>query len=181
MSDNAAAGPMDRVRQEFATFVEELRRERVATELRGCSADEVQKLEQALRCTLPLAYRLYLETMGHSAGRLFTHDHLAVTYEHLLTLPEELEDAMTDSFESSSSRFHLPERACVICGRLGEQFYFIRCDHPEDTPVFHVNTSSQKPERAYPSVLAWLRDQKAQAVEAIQAGYFDKYPNGTTP
>jgi len=172
---------MDQVRQEFATFVDGLQRERVATELRGCTAAEVRELEQALGCTLPLAYRLYLETMGHAAGRLFTHDHLAVTYEHVLELREELEDAMTDSFESSSSRFHLPERACVISGRLGEQFHYIVCDHAEDTPVFSVNTFDQKPRRVYPSILSWLRDQKAQALEAIQSGYFDKYPNGTTP
>jgi len=166
---------------EFAAFVAQLRQDAVANELRGCSPEEVLEIEQVYGCRIPRAYRLYLETMGHAAGRLFTHDHLAVTYEHVLRLGEQLRDGMSEDCAPGAPQFCLPANALVIVGRLGEQFEYVVCDQPEDSPVFYVNTWDRVAKRVYPCVLDWLRDLHSEAVEAIRSGYYDKYPNGTRP
>jgi hypothetical protein len=119
--------------------------------------------------------------MGHAAGRLFTHDHYAVTYEHVLQLGEQLRDGLTEAGAANAPEFHLPANALVIVGRLGEQFEYIVCDDPEDSPVFYVSTYDRVATRAYASVLAWLRDMHVEAVEAIRDGYYDEYPDGTRP
>ena len=172
---------MEELEAEFAAFVAELRRDAVANELRGCSPEEVLELERVHGCRIPRAYRLYLRTMGHAAGRLFTHDHYAVTYEHVLHLGEQLRDGLAEVGALNAPEFRLPTNALVIVGRLGEQFEYIVCDDPEDSPVFYVSTYDRVATRAYTSVLAWLQDMRSEAVEAIRDGYYDKYPNGTRP
>jgi hypothetical protein len=172
---------MNDLRQHFAQFITELRQSGVATELRGCTPAEVADLEATLEQTLPLAYKLYLESMGHSAGRLFTHDHLAVTYNYVLQLGQQLKEAMSEEQSPGTILFRLPEQGVVIASRLAGQFHYILCDRPDDAAVFYVNTWEQKALQVYPSILAWLRSHEASALDAIRSGYFDDYPNGTTP
>jgi len=119
--------------------------------------------------------------MGHSAGRLFTHDHLAVTYDHVLELRDQLLEGMSEPSDPSASAFQLPTHAAVISGRLGDQFQYIVCNGQDDVPVLYVNSWDRRPKQCYPGILAWLRAHEAMAVEAIREGYFDRYPNGTSP
>src|SRR5438876_6629617 len=126
------------LQEEFSEFVEHLRETSVARELRGCTAAEVRFVEEKFGCTLPLAYKLYLETMGHSAGRLFTHDHLAVTFEYVMKLRDVLDEAMAEPPQAGTPQFRLPQHALVIAGRLGDQFLYILCDQPDDSAVFYV-------------------------------------------
>ncbi|MCE9634911.1 MAG: hypothetical protein K8T90_04330 [Planctomycetes bacterium] len=166
---------------EFVAFVAQLRQDAVATEFRGCTPEEVLHLERVYDCRVPITYRLYLLTMGHAAGRLFSHDHYAVTYEHVLQLGQQLREGLAEVGAPSAPEFHLPANALVILGRLGEQYEYIVCDDPDDSPVFYVNTYDRVASRAHASVLGWLRDIYAEAVEAIRDGYYDRYPNGTRP
>ncbi len=149
---------MDRLESELSALVDELRADAVVRDMTGCSPVELAKLERVCGFSLPRAYRLYLGTMGHSSDRLFTHDHYAVTFEHLIGLGDQLRDAMTEPGAPGAPAFVLPPKALVILGRLGEQFLFIVCDHPNDSPVFYVNSWDRVAKEAYPSILSWLRD-----------------------
>src|SRR5688572_27013995 len=118
-------------------------------ELKGCSEEEIIWLEQKFGVVLPRAYRKYLETMGQGAGRLFTHDHAAVTYPYLA-------DLTTKANETLASK--LPQTAFVIHGRLGETFLFILCDNSEDSAVYRVIEWGQRINKVYLSVMDWLHE-----------------------
>ena len=172
---------MERLDSEFAKFVEELRHDAVARTVQGCSPAEIDHLQQVCGVQLPRVYRLYLLTMGHAADRLFTHDHLAVSYEYVLRLGDQLRKAMIEPAAPGAPAFDLPPNSLVIFGRLSEQFLFIVCNRPDDSPVFHVDSWDRVSKQAYPSILDWLRDMRNEAVEAIRDGYYSEHPNGTIP
>ncbi|MGE0326700.1 MAG: SMI1/KNR4 family protein [Polyangiaceae bacterium] len=158
------------LRAAFAAFVDGLVKNAIATELKGCTAQEIAALERVHDCELPLAYRLFLETMGHSAGRLFSHDHMAVTYNDVLSHNREALESVAD--DPAEPEFSLPARSVVISSRLGEQFLYIVCDHPLDVPVHYVNHWDYRPQQCHASILDWLRIWEEEAVEAITSGYY---------
>ncbi|MEZ4370340.1 MAG: SMI1/KNR4 family protein [Polyangiaceae bacterium] len=162
------------LRAAFAAFVDGLVENAVATELKGCTQQEIAALERAHDCKLPLAYRLFLETMGHSAGRLFSHDHMEVTYDDVLNHNRDsLESGKNDPAEPEAAEFSLPARSVVIASRLREQFLYIVCDDPLEVPVHYVNHWDYVSQQWHPSILEWLRAWEAEAVEVIADGYYE--------
>lgn len=141
-------------------------------ELRGCSEDEIAALEHKYGVRLPAVYREYLAVMGHASGRLFTHDHMAVHYRHVLDLTEA---------RRSAEGVMLSADSLIISDRLGEQFEFIRCAGGIDTPVWYFNLWDREVLQSHASVMDWLECWRAEAETAIAGGYFDKHANGTTP
>jgi hypothetical protein len=154
-------------------------------ELVGCSASEIAALESQYELKLPHSYRRYLEVMGHNSGRLFKHDHLAVTYSYVLKMTANELHRWTERNAADGSgppkEFEFPKDALLIAGRLGEQFEYIRCHGQDDAPVWYLNNYSWQTKEWHPSVLDWLECWCEAAEDAIARGYFDKYPNGTTP
>lgn len=163
-----------------------MRRSRVSSEAEcvGCSPEEVRILESRYAVRLPETYRYFLEVMGHSSGRLFTHDHLSVSYGHVLTMTADERDEQQRWSEDRNGPppgFVLPSDALLIAGRLGEQFEFIRCIEPDDSPVWYYNTWDWQVSQAETSVLGWLESWCEEAEHAIADGYFSRFPDGTTP
>jgi hypothetical protein len=171
----------------FARLMHRLQERRVAapTDMVGCGEDQIEALEARYGIRLPPTYRRYLEVMGHRAGRLFSWDHAAVFYQHVLSMTAELrrewEEAWTTERDGPPPEFELPADALVIYGRLGDQFQFIRCDGQDDPPVFYFNTWEWEVLENAPSVMTWLENWCAGAEDAIAEGYFEHYPDGTTP
>lgn len=146
----------------------------------GCSPDEIAALEARYGVELPFAYRRYLEIMGHDSGRLFTHDHVAVTYDRVLGLTDEFDEHFGDTPENPDRR--LPSQALVVLGRLGEQFLFLVCDRADDSEVFHIASDPDlQPQLSHRSVVEWLNAWCDEAELAIMQGYYEKYPSGTSP
>ena len=155
-------------------FVDRLGVDQIATEedLRGCTTDEIGVLEFKYGVTLPIIYRRFLERLGHESGRLFKYDHLATSYEHVLDMTAEARryavlEGEVDRFKEVITQIDL-----IILGRLGEQFYFIRCDRTDDSAVYFFNNSSFESGLAYGSVVEYLNAIADECVEAIESGYF---------
>jgi hypothetical protein len=74
----------------------------------------------------------------------------------------------------------LPGDALLIYGHL-EQFEFIRCGGQDDSPVWYFNTWEWQVRQTEACVLAWLESWCIEAEWTIASGYFDLYPEGTTP
>jgi len=171
----------------FARLLRRLEASRVAAfaDLVGCTPGEIEALEARYGVRLPRTYRRYLEAMGHRSGRLFTCDHAAVFYPHVLAMTAEQQrlwaEARAEHGSGPPPEFELPVDALLIYGRLGEQFEFIRCDAQDDSPVWYFNTWEWQVRETEPSVLAWLESWCTEAEGAIASGYFDLYPEGTTP
>ncbi len=152
-------------------------------DLHGCSNEEIRALEARYALRLPKSYEWYLQTMGHASGRLFTHDHLAVFYKQVLWMTDEYPAEWCEEWakEGIEPKFALPANALIICGRLGEQFEFIKCIGEEDSAVWFFNASSWQVRQSHASVLDWLEAWCNAAEEAIADGYFEHNSQGTTP
>jgi hypothetical protein len=127
----------------------------------GCSEEELLKLEIRYAVKLPLTYRRYLQEMGHILGHLTSlRDHQEVSYASVMEMTFEVRqdwDRMQmDSGVSLSSSLELPSDALVIDGRLGDQFEFIRCSKPDDSPVWYFNTWEWQQKQSHSSVVSWL-------------------------
>jgi len=153
-------------------------------QLVGCTPEEIAALEARYALRLPCSYRRYLEVMGHSSGKLFTHDHLAVTYPYVLSMTTKERRSWVARRAKNGSgpppAFEFPDDALLIAGRLGEQFGFIRCSGQDDVPVWYLNNYRWETRELHPSVLEWLECWCEAAEDAIAGGYFDEYPDGTT-
>ena len=150
-----------------------------SNDLVGCTEAEIAHLEARYSLSLPESYRWYLSTMGKRSGRLFTHDHMAVYYEHVSEMTDQIRRDAIDNPEEPT--VDLPTDALVIAGRLAEQFQFIRCSDTADSPVWYFDEYDYKIVDSCTSVIDWLNSFCDQAEQAIANGYFEKYPNGTTP
>lgn len=149
------------------------------SDLVGCSKIEISALENMYQVQLPSSYIRYLELMGHKSGRLFTSDHVAATYPYVFKLTSDLQSSLSD-FEAPST-FILPKGTLLINGRLGEQFEFITCNGAIDPSIYYFNIWDWNIIKSHESVVGWLESWCDLAEHAISSGYFDKYPNGTTP
>jgi hypothetical protein len=154
-------------------------------EMIGCTAEQIEALEAKYRLRLPRTYRRFLEVMGQGSGRLFTCDHAAVSYSHVLVMTAEMRKQSarpnTATGTAPNQEFELPADALIIYGRLGEQFEFIRCNNQDDSPVWYFNTDEWEMRQTHSSILEWLESWCTEAEAAIASGYFDKYPKGTRP
>ena len=165
----------------FDAFVERMIETGIATTASfvGCTDSEIAALESKYRITLPATYRAYLARMGKKSGRLLTHDHYAATYPYVIEMTAQCREDRDEFPESKLP--DLPTDALVIVGRLGEQFLMIRCSKTDDSPVWYFNEYDGALKQCYQSVLDWLNSLVDEAVAATKNGYYDMFPNGTSP
>lgn len=102
-----------------------------AATVRGCSAEEIRKLEQRLGIQLPDAYRTFLSVMGHGAGEFLTGTDW--TYPKLF----DLWDPAADLIEDNPGSLSLPPDAFVFAMHQGYQFLFLDCSGVSNPPVRH--------------------------------------------
>ncbi|WP_029630048.1 SMI1/KNR4 family protein [Zavarzinella formosa] len=153
----------------FASILKRMQRSGVAepSGLLGCTPAQIQRLETRYGVTLPATYRRFLELMGRKSGRLVTHDHLDIQYDYVVKATAGFPKLLDES-----SSFTLPADALIILGRDGDQFHYIRCDHPEDSAVWYVNLDDLKPRQVRKSVVGWVRSWCQEAEQAIADGYY---------
>lgn len=97
-------------------------------EFQPCTEQEVQELERQLERRLPLAYREFLLTMGHSAGEVFHPDDCF--YEDLPKI-QRLAAILLKPTGAT-----LPDDAFVFL-YAGYQFLFFRTSEGDDPPAYY--------------------------------------------
>ena len=123
-------------------------------QLQGCSAAEIAALEAKYVIALPDTYRRFLEVMGHSAGQLFAHDRVEVSYPRVLQMTEEQWRWHRD--EPEEQPVALPDDALIILGRFDEQFQFIRCQGTPEAAVYYYEMGEPAAQHWSPSLVTWL-------------------------
>jgi hypothetical protein len=104
---------------------------------------------------------------------------LAVFYPYVLEMTAEERQEYRD--EPEQPQIDLPPDALIIAGRLGEPFEFIRCNNPDDSPVWYYNIWDLEVKPVHDTALDWLYVFADEAQEAIAGGYYDMFPDGTRP
>jgi hypothetical protein len=99
-------------------------------ELSGCTADEVNRLEQQLKISLPAAYQEFLLWMGHGAGQFLRGSDCF--YKHL----PYLRDWAIELLQENNFPEPLPEDAFVFFMHQGYQFSFFSLSEGDDPPIY---------------------------------------------
>jgi len=121
-------------------------------EVKGCTEEEIKKLEIVLNVQLPLAYKAFLKVMGHGAGRLMRD--ADVFLDVLKGLTKEASEILADEEMPP-----LPDRAFVLAMRNGEQFLFFICDGEDDPEIFYFMECNDSFEKKYSSFWDFLDDE----------------------
>ncbi len=142
----------------------------------GCTESEIAAIETKYNIAIPHAYRSYLSTMGHHSGRLFSHDHMIVSYQFILDataeVPDELQREYPDEYPTIVHA--LPKDALIIASRLAENYWFIVCNHEQDSPVYHFHDTGAEYTQVEESFVEWLYWWVLEAVRAIESGYYER-------
>ncbi|MCG6155937.1 SMI1/KNR4 family protein [Rubinisphaera margarita] len=112
----------------------------VATEntIRGCTSEEIERVEQDAGSPLPLAYREFLARMGRGALRFYYGTDIFFPAVLGLTL------AARELVAEEESRLQLPDDAIAIIMHQGYQFCFIRSSEGDDPPVYYYMEQSSE-------------------------------------
>lgn len=138
-----------------------------ANEIRGFTATEVEKCEQALGSRLPNEYREFLLAIGHDAGLLFQGtDILFRNVDHLLELKKEAEDLLAENEET----FVLPKDAFVFSMHQGYEFNFLILSEGNAPPVYQYVEGEGPPVLVWDSFSTFLRKSIHSIAQAIKNG-----------
>jgi hypothetical protein len=139
--------------------------------LEGCTPAEIRRLERRYGVTLPATYRRFLAVMGRRSGRLFTHDWVTANYPNIAGETADLRAQLADA-----GGYELSADAVVVLARDAEQYNFIRCDRPDDSPVWAIDLGAVRvrPRQFRVSVVGWLRAWAGEAAEAVADGWYER-------
>jgi len=110
---------------------------------RGATDTAIAELEHYAGGPLPLAYRIFLERMGESAGGLFRGSHALLSQKWSLKYRTFAERML----EKNKAEFAIPGNAFVFLMHQGYQFLYICLDEGEDPPVYAITDVERKPEQ----------------------------------
>lgn len=128
-------------------------------EILGCDEAEVEHLEGNLSVRLPLAYRLFLLSMGKCAGNLFSGTD--IFYERISRFREWLLEAVAESGDN----FALPGDAVVFMSHQGVVFMFFRTSDGDDPPVYRYCQGTGAPIVQDQSFIEFLRSAIFEQIE----------------
>jgi hypothetical protein len=141
-------------------------------DLRGCTEPEIALLETKYQLALPSIYRSYLSLMGRFAGRLYRSDHMEALYQQsVLDLTAGIKDNIEE--RNTPPHFDFPADALIICTRLDDYYWFIRCNQSDDSPVWRFTTRDWQIEMDQPNLQAWFDMNCEVAEHAIASRYFE--------
>ncbi|QIB74506.1 SMI1/KNR4 family protein [Halogeometricum borinquense] len=124
-------------------------------EIKGCSAEEIDRIERECEVALPEAYRSYLQHIGKSAGdflRGYTCHYPQIIQEQAKA--ERVVKRETTATELDRHRF-------VFAGSQGVTFFYFDVRKP-DPPVYVIADGHGEPDKVTDSFSEWLFETLAQ-------------------
>lgn len=123
---------MSSVEAEFLRVKDDLFGLGIASEdsLHSCTMAQVDEVQNCMPGKMPLAYRLFLQTMGAGAGCYFRGT--SIYYPTMIGLTEDAQGILEDDDGNTK----LPDDALVFAMHQGYQFFCFRCNS-DNPPVHH--------------------------------------------
>ena len=132
-------------------------------EIKGCSPDEIRRLEAHYNLSLPKLYQEFLREMGHRAGLFYQGTDMF--YETLIDLRE----GASQLLREDESWFQLPDDAFVFFMHQGYQFmYFRTANGNDDPPVFNYLEGDGTPTQAYDSFSEFLLESVEDHIRILK-------------
>ena len=122
--------------------------------IKGCSNQEIQKLQKDFNVIFPKSYIVYLENFGHSLGGGLMGE-VDVLYDKVGCLTKELRDEVIIEEEGLS----IPKSAFVVAARYGEQFMFFDANGLlEEPPILYYMDGDKDFTKVYDSIFGLLEE-----------------------
>jgi hypothetical protein len=118
--------------------------------VRGCSPEEIKKLEKETGLGLPERYREFLLTCGNGAGGFMVGSDWQ--YAKLFSLRKGAQSLL----KRCKVDFDLPAGAFVFIMHQGYQFLYLDCANGDDPPVYLFIEGSDPFRRVYESFSSWF-------------------------
>lgn len=121
-----------------------------ASDVVGCSEDEIALVEQKVGRQLPEAYKKFLRIMGNGAGNFQTDATWQLKY---------FDDIRRDVLESlrREDHFKVSPEMFVFLESGGSQFLFFYPAAGDDPPVFLYEMPDESPHQVADSFSAWIQ------------------------
>ncbi len=144
---------------------------------KGCTEEEILRLEKKYQVQLPNTYRRFLAEMGKDSGYLFAHDHTNASYKTAwhwsAVISKELVEEFPDQYPKTPE--FPPAGYLINANRLVGANWLIKCQDQEDSPVWYVYVCDGLTlEKVADSFVDWLDSWRVEAELVIESGFFDK-------
>ena len=149
-----------------------------ASQLRGCTEEEVCILEQKSSHRLPAVYREFLKSVGWSAGNFLVGTDMF--YPEVLSFRGAAERLL----KQNNANYALSSNAFVFLMHQGYQFLFFHLEDNDDPPVFHYIEPNKSPVRVSEKFSAWLDqciEDEAKLAKVLGRNSRDGQINSVTP
>ena len=136
-------------------------------QIKGCSEQEIKKLEQTYNLTLPYSYKVFLQHFGHGFAPIGNEFHYL--YQEALSFTQDernLEQEIRNEKDFNPEEL-LPENAFIFAMRYDMQiWYFIASEGVEDPIVFY-DTGDGDSEKMYESVFDFWEERVTSAEQLL--------------
>lgn len=115
------------------SFVKMLQENGIAKpyEIKGCSVDEINKLEEYTKLKLPSIYKDFLMALGHGAGNFWKGTDFR--YHSLFDFREE---AINDVLSKEEDYFKLKDNYFIFVKHQGYLLWYFEIDGNNDPPIY---------------------------------------------
>ena len=132
------------------------------TEIKGCTAEEIEQIENACGVQLPGIYKQFMTRIGKAAGRFMVgSDYL---FPAILRLRKDAEVLL----EQARSGFKLERNHFVFLGHQGYEFLFFDARDAHDPAVFLL-MEDEEPREVFAHFSEWLSSSVADEIEAFRS------------
>jgi hypothetical protein len=132
------------------------------TALKGCTPQEIARIEARFDLQLPPVYKEFLARMGKAAGQFLRGS------DFLYPAPLRLRGDAEAILEESPSPFRLDRGDFVFVGHQGYEFLFLKVADSPDPPVFLL-VEDGEPNQVFSHFSEWLVSCVADEIEAFKS------------
>jgi hypothetical protein len=132
------------------------------TQRRGCTEEDILKLEKKYGFRLPYSYKSFLLAFGFGGSGVFDLNEIDYTYDKVLEMTEYMINQRNQIIEKEKESGIVdvsepfPQNICFIANRYGEQLNYIIADGGEDSEVYYFDFEDDVFEKKYDSIWEWL-------------------------
>ena len=138
-------------------------------DMHGFSPREVEEFERLAGKPLPLAYRQFLEAVGHGAGTFLQGTSVFYGQVTALTDAQGRTDTARDLLAKNGFEGQLPDDAFVFYLHQEYEFGYFRIGEGDNPPVYQYwEGSDRPPQLAWPSFTDYLVEVIGNRMEALR-------------
>lgn len=135
--------------------------------IKGCSEQEIKKLEQTYNLTLPYSYKLFLRHFGHGFAHIGNEFHYL--YQEALSFTRDernIEQEIRNEKDFNPEEL-LPENAFIFAMRYDMQMWYFIAEEGIEDPIVFYDAGDGDSEKMYESVFDFWEERVTNAEQLL--------------